>query len=282
LVYSSPSFPYLGEMQWKLQEAKGSLDGMLDATAAAALVYPLRLKETGLRQSVREDFERHLIFNGFRRGYTLFAQGKLEEARQAFQTYSAELTERDAKVRAAGGQLPPYGRIYLKRAQDCLSVIDELAGEPGPAELDLAHLWVTDQRVDLQSSRDKVVALVFRSAGDERSRSFLQAIDEYCANEPDVRLVTVSFLKGRPDDAEIGKQVEALREELAAIDFRSAAGFDPDAERKSLFRAYKANVGSATFVAFDREGRLAWFQQDPRGIDANLAQAILRRLKDGG
>ena len=78
----------------------------------------------------------------------------------------------------------------------------------------------------------------------------------------------------------IAKQVEELREELGQIDYRGAAGFDPDAERKSLFRTYKANVGSATFIAFDRDGNLAWFQQDPRAVDANLARTILLRLKD--
>lgn len=283
-IYRSRSYPFIVEVLWKLNEAKGDLDGMLQTVEAVRTVHPLRLRTERLPASTREDYERYLIFNGFRRGYVLFARGEIDAARAAFQEHVDTLDRKEKQAEAAGGAsaqksgLPPYADIYRKRSRDCARFIDELARRPPPVDLDLGDLWITDKRVSFGASAGKVVGVVMRSVGDQRSAAFLEPLAEFCATRPDIELVTLSYLKGTTN---VSQQIDRLRQELAELSYVGAAGFDPDAARKGLFRSLHANIGSATFVAVDRAGDLVWFQQDPRGVDVRLARSILTRLEEG-
>ncbi|MCZ6791991.1 MAG: tetratricopeptide repeat protein [Planctomycetota bacterium] len=279
-IYASDSYPYLGEVLWKLHEAKGDVEGMLRSVEAVRKLYPMRLKSsTGLSRHQRDDYERYLMFSGFRRGYCHFATGSYDEARQGFHEHVDELTEKTRELQKRGADLPPYGQIYMKRSMDSIAVLDSLIDTPAPAEFNLAGVWVTDKKVTLEKHRGKVIAVVFRGSSDTRSATFLEKVDEFCAGEEDIELLSVCFLKGVQN---VSRQLDELRDDLRSRGYRGSAGFDPDAANKSIFRAYRANVGSATFVAIDRQGNYVWFQQDPRTVDVNLARTILLRLKDGG
>ena len=276
-IYKSPSHPYLGEVLWKLHEAKGDIEGMLGQVQSIRKLYPLLLSTANLEKHLRSDYERYLIFSGFRLGYCHFAMGRFDEAAQAFQDHVDELSEKSRVLSQRGGALPPYGRIYLKRSADCFSFVEQLADGPAPADFNLEGLWATKARVSLKEAHGKVLAVVFRSSTDARSAPFVEKVGEFCSADEDLLMLTVSYLKGISN---VAQQLDELREDLRERGYEGAAGFDPDPDGKSLFRAYKANVGSATFLAIDPAGNVAWFQQDPREVDANLARAILLRLKE--
>jgi hypothetical protein len=73
-------------------------------------------------------------------------------------------------------------------------------------------------------------------------------------------------------------QVRAMAEELARLGVGMPAGFDPRFPDPPIFRAMGAIVGSPSFIAFDRGGRIAWFLPDPRPMDAGIAARVLERL----
>jgi len=189
----------------------------------------------------------------------------------AFDEHVQALDEKEGRL----GKLRPESAVYRMRSRDNLEFLTRLAGRPAPRDLQLGNSWVSPARLTLAGARGKVVALVFRAAKDQRSAAFLGPLAEALGRRDDARLVTVSFLESSTPAA---AQADVLRTELEDLGFSGPAGFDPDVEGKSLFRAFHATVGSATFHIADRDGRLVWFQQDPRGIDVDFALALLDRV----
>ncbi|HLU50142.1 MAG TPA: hypothetical protein VK116_18725, partial [Planctomycetota bacterium] len=267
-IDKSSSYPYVIESLWRLHEAKGDPTGMIDVCESVAKLFPYRMSDTSRTEREREVYGQFLVFNGFRLGYGLCAQGRFDDARSAWERFASELGNQKQTV----GKLPPYAEIYLKRTRDSLSFLDTKARRAAPTELDL--VWATSKQVELSKAHGKVVGIVFRFVGDQRSAPFLQGLDEIYAGADDVALVATHFLKGANN---LDAQLEELLIELAQLEYRSAAGFDPDADGKRIFRTFGANVGSATFFVVDTEGKLVWFQQDPRAVDVNLAKSIIER-----
>ena len=80
----------------------------------------------------------------------------------------------------------------------------------------------------------------------------------------------------------------ALKEAAGKIDPRNVkalgltypAGLDPTSS-KELFKAYDANVGSATLVILDPLGRIAYYEQDPRPNAFGLFERVIERLLGG-
>ena len=275
-AYESEYYPDLGEVLWKLYERKGDLKGMQRCAERILSVYPLRAKSSRLTSAVREKYDRYVDVFGFRKAYALFALGRTEEARDAFTVHVARIDAKRDKLRAKGGDLQPVTSIYRERSARSLEFIERRLDRPAPQDFDLDRFWVTDQRTTIGDSAGKVIAVVFRGTGDQRSLTFLDLLDEYASQEDDVELVTVSYLKSLTN---IDEQLDKLRAELVSLEYESAGGIDPDGIGKKVFRAYGAFVGSATFVIIDRRGQPAWFQQDPRTVDVNFAKALLERLK---
>jgi hypothetical protein len=122
--------------------------------------------------------------------------------------------------------------------------------------------------------REKAVGIVFRRPNDQRSADFLGPLSRICEGDLRIELVSVSFLAGNQSAED---QVSALRHEIERLGFMGAAGFDPDAIGRSLFRRFKANVGSATFYVLNPDGKVVWYMQDPRGVDVPFAKKILDR-----
>jgi tetratricopeptide (TPR) repeat protein len=271
--YTSDQYPYFVEVLWKLYHTKGDLDGMEKVTRLVDTVYPLKLSNLDLGRPERENYERFLGFNGFRKGYTLFGKGDFVGARSAFSTNIEELDAAEAALEKKGQQLKPELKIYRQRSRDNLTFLDKLAGLPPTLDFDLDGAWGTQKKVTLAEARNKVVAIVFRGVGDERSSGFLGPVSQFCARQPDMEMVVVSYQRSGEN---IEKQLDSLREDLSKLGFEGAAGYDPDGDGKKLFRAYQANVGSATFLVANRQGEIVWFMQDPRGVDTRFAEAILK------
>jgi hypothetical protein len=89
-----------------------------------------------------------------------------------------------------------------------------------------------------------------------------------------MEFLAIHYLKSGEN---IEKQTDELRADLFRAGIEGAAGFDPDAAERKLFRAFQANVGSATFFIVNRRGELVWFMPDPRGLDVRFAEILLRR-----
>jgi len=278
VVLDSPSFPHLGDLLWKLNEAKGDFDGMAKAADRVLELFPFRMKSTSIEPRTRELYDRTIDVSGFRRAYVRFARGEFQRAEEHFRKHVAAIDRKETELRTAKEELKPVSSIYRERSRTCADFIEKFAGKAAPADFDLDDKWITEKQTKLADSRGKVVALVFRGVGDARSKQFLEAIDKVCADDEKLELVTISYLHSTKNVAE---QMNAMRSELLEVSYQNAAGFDPDLAGKSLFKLYGAYVGSATFMIFDRQGQPVWFQQDPRTIDINFARSILIRLRDG-
>ncbi len=273
----SPDFPTLGETRWKLYEAKGDISGLLRSAESVLQDYPARTKSDQYPLKTKEAYSRYLAFNGFRKGYSLMALGRIDEARDAFDSHVKEINKLQAALEKRGHALKPAINIYRQRSENALGFIKETALRPAPADFELGEMWVTQKRTRLQNSTGKVVGLIFRGAEDTRSATFLADIGEFAEARDEMEMVAVHFFKSAKN---IDEQLESLRQELAGTGYTGAAGFDPDLTGRKLFRSWGVFVGSATFLIIDKQGRPVWFQQDPRTRDTNLVKSILLRVAE--
>ena len=271
----SPDFPTLGETRWKLYEAKGDIAGLLRSAESVLQDYPERTRSSQYSFKTREAYSRYLAFNGFRKGYSLMALGRMDEARDAFDSHVTEINKLQAALEKRGHALKPAINIYRQRSENALGFIKKIALLPAPADFELGEMWVTQKRTRLKESTGKVVGLIFRGAEDTRSATFLANIGEFSEANDDMEMVAVHFFKSAKN---IDEQLESLRQELAGTGYAGAAGFDPDLTGRKLFRSWGVFVGSATFLIIDKQGRPVWFQQDPRTRDTNLVKSILLRV----
>jgi tetratricopeptide (TPR) repeat protein len=270
----SESFPFFLENLWKLFLAKGDLAKLEENAEHVLKEFPKRIESAAKGTKLHSNLETFHVYSGFRKGYAELMLGKVEEAGESFRAHITFL-ERLEKER---GTLPHAWSIYLSRSRANLEFIAELAGRPAPRPLELEAGWVTSEKLPLPEAAGRVVALVFRRVGDERSAAFLGPISRFVSEDKGMAMLTVSYLKSSTD---VPKEMAEMRDELGQLGYVGAAGFDMDAENKATFRDFKAMVGSATFYVVDRQGHLVWFQQDPRDADLEMAKSILRRVAGG-
>ncbi len=271
--YASDSYPYFVDTLRKLNVGKGDIAGFESTIKQGMLVFPLKLKSSRATKSVRDVCERLFLYYGFWKGYGRMAAGDLPGARAAFDDHVQLINAREAELRETGGQLRPEYAIYRGRSHVSLSFLDELAEQPAPRELDL--MWVTESRVVLSDSIGKVVGIIFRGVDNQRSREFMTEMSHVCAVNPDFELASVHYL--RRQQGPLLRQ-EELRQELGSLGYLGAAGFDPDSENQSLFRAHGVKVGTASFLILDRGGNLVWFMEDPRPLDVEFVKSIMTRV----
>jgi tetratricopeptide (TPR) repeat protein len=273
--HTSPSYAYMNELRWKLYHAKGDFDGMMRCVTAVETSYPLKLTNPALTRKERDFFDLLLDYNGFRKGYTLFAKGDLQAARTQFQKHASGLDEKQKVLAQEGKSLNPGVEVHRNRSLANLDFLEHCGGLPAPLDLDLGDSWLTPNPVLLRESKGKVVAIVFRGAGDTRSEPFLPGVWQFVRSRPDMAMAVIHYQKPgiAPD-----QQKADVAEEMARAGYDGPAGFDPDIEGKNLFHAYHVKVGSATFVVADRQGELVWFMEDPRGIDVQFATRLLERV----
>ena len=271
--YASDSYPYFVETLRKLNVGKGDIAGFESTVKQGMLVFPLKQKSSRATKILRDVCERLNLYYGFWKGYGRMAAGDLPGARAAFDDHVHLINTREAELRETGAQLRPEYAIYRGRSHISLSFLDELAEQPAPRELDL--MWVTDSRVLLSDSIGKVVGIIFRGVDHRRSREFMTELSHVCAVNPDFELASVHYL--RRQQSPLLRQ-EELRQELGSLGYSGAAGFDPDAENQSLFRAYGIKIGTATLVILDRGGSPVWFMEAPRALDVEFVKSIMARV----
>ncbi len=259
---------------WRLAHRRGDLEGMERCLGWIEGLVEARLQALDLSPAERRDLEEVLELKSFYRGYTRFARGDFAQARDALTGLLGLYDQKEAELKKQGASLDPAAQVFRMRTRDVLRALDELAGWPAPADFDLGRSWVTPRQASLAASRGKTVALVFRGVNETRSAQFVSTLAASCSEDPDVEMVVIAYHRGTASPEE---DAEALRLELQQLGYKGAAGFDPDARSKSLFRKYSAGVGSATFIIVNAQGQVVWFMQDPRGEDVQFARTLLRR-----
>lgn len=273
----NPDFPVLVETRWKLYEAKGDPEGLFRSAKNALEDYRFRVESNNSPLKIKKTYTRYIAFNGFRKGYALMAMGSFARAAEAFTLNVAEINEWQAALTEKGGALEPAISIYQKRSINALDFLDNRAQRPAATDFNLGEMWVTPRRTRLADSQGKVVAVLFRGAGDARSATFMENIDQFARASDGIELVTIHFFKGAKN---IDEQLDGLRLELNNAGYESAAGFDPDISGRGIFREWGVYVGSASFLIVDKQGRPVWFQQDPRTRDSNFARNLLLMNRD--
>ena len=273
--YGLSDLPFFYESLWNLLVTDGDIGGMVEWCKKVQETFPIRMMRDNSKRYEKDGFRRYLGFSGFRLGYALLARGDLSGAVEAFQKHVEDTDKLEGELHP--NPLPKELEIYKTRSLDNLKILEEAIGDPPGMDIELEDFWATPRRVTLAESRGKAVAILFRGDNDRRSKHFLTALDKHLAERPeDKDFVILHYMKGTRD---LPGQLDTLQGHVREMELVAAAvGMDPDADRKSLFRAFRATIGTATFMIFDRYGKLAWWQQDPRAMDANLAIAIWERL----
>ncbi len=276
-----PRLPGAFALEEKLFDALtgcGDLAAMEDLVRRRWSEVPLRLEDRSLDERERAAMEGWIDVAEFWLGHIQYARGDVDSARDSFLRQVARVDAKEAVLRSRGERLGEVARIFRDlRSRRLLSFLEEKQGKRPSLDFDLGELWSTPERATLDGSRGKVVAAVFRNPGDQRSAEFLRAIDGLRRRERarGLEAVVVGFLWGALPPAE---QVQAMREDLERLGVSIPAGFDPGTPDPTVFRAMGAIVGSPSFIAFDRAGRIAWFLPDPRPMDAGLAIRVIERL----
>ena len=267
------------ERVWDQLHDEGDIEKMEEFTSTVGTLIPWKLANEELSDADRVKYERLLDLNGFREGYVKFAQGNFAAAETALEKHIEDLDEKEATLAGEGRALDAAARVYRDaRSKVVLRFLREKAGRPPASELDLGDGWITEKRVLLGELSGKVVAVLFRRAGDKRAGPFLQGLSSDLEGRAGVEVVTIGYFRGdeAPEEARA-----TLRKDLAALGYEGPAGLDPDNTGQSLFRSWQANVGSATFMILDRQGRLAWHMTDPKASDVRLVSRILDRIAGG-
>jgi hypothetical protein len=203
------------------------------------------------------------------------ALGDVNGARKYFRNFIAEIDILEAKLLAKGRQLPEvlaWHRDY--DAKELLYILDNFYGEHPSVDLDIGCLWATKERVSLEESAGKVVAILFQPFYSPRSLPFLTALDRLEKEHEKNGLVAGTFsllIEESTEDA-----LATMHAKLIEAGVSLSSGYDRSGN--SIFHAFQATLGSASFVVVDRKGRYAWFLHDPSGRNWKLAERVVLRL----
>jgi beta-lactamase regulating signal transducer with metallopeptidase domain/tetratricopeptide (TPR) repeat protein len=260
------SFPFFYETLFQLDSWAGNLPALLKVVEEMRADLPARAKREGIGKMEKEACERLIAFSGFRLGYVRFALGDLPGAKAAFQEHL-----KDTEALRAKGPIPPEYQVYEGRSRDNLEVLESKIGMPAPAALKDV-IWAGSRKLE----KGRIAAIVFRTAGDDRSAPFVQALDRFVKTRRDTfDLATITFLRTGESSED---QAAAIMKDAEVLGLDCAVGLDPDAAGKSLFRGFDAAILGGTFVIVDASGNYVWFQQDPTRRDERWAIAILERI----
>jgi hypothetical protein len=216
--------------------------------------------------------------SGFRSGQARLALGQIEAARAAFRENIAHLERREAALAESGVELPEGARILRDfRSRRLLAFIEEHYGERPEIDLEAEVEWATAETVSLERARGQVVAILFRPPGERTSESFLRELDRLARSGGGLVALTLSHLPGNLAAAQREQRLARLQADLAALDVKLAAGFDPTSGQ-TIFRRLGAVPGAPSLVVLDREGRFAWFCLSPGDLEWKTFERVAARL----
>jgi tetratricopeptide (TPR) repeat protein len=279
--YRRSDLPHYYELLWKLHTIAGDLEAMLALTEEVERIFPIRMIRKGAKPREVESYRRYLGYNGFRRGYCHFALGNPGLALDGFTKHIEEMDALRETLDKKGNSVPPELDVYSKRSSGNIRFLQNRHGHMPKTGLENI-VWATGEPVSYEDAKQGPLAIVFRNIGETRSAKFLKELDVHAGKNPDLfKLVVLSFTRRSGANADAQAAAEEALVDAVELGLRhTSVGIDPDArtENPNVFEACQALIGSATFVILDREGRMRWWQQDPRDIDVEFSTAILGRI----
>ncbi len=242
--------------------------------------YPLRV-DTATRDSMRVQFSQWANVAKFWIGYVRYALGDADGAKTAFEEHAAETQSLLAELEQSGGAVDPVVKITLDfRTLDHILLLEDFHGKVPQVDLDFGEYWATDEKLSLAEERGNVVIILFRRPRERAATPFAveagRLYKEY--KDKGLRFVMVGFLLGRPDAAADAEKLQNMRDELDELGLDIPAGYDPDREKHTFFRALHGTVGTASCVVIDRQGRIGYYIADPRGLDNRTLRRVVERL----
>jgi len=206
---------------------------------------------------------------GFNRAWCHFALGEFETARTILSAERNRMTPMKDR-----GELDNASLVYLGRIETIETVLDTLIGRlasPWPVD------WVSDETPSLKECKGRPTAILFRSYDYERAHAVLRFLNDL--RQADAarilpQILTIAYYK---EDGRGAWERQRVRAEAQKLGLRFGVGIDLSSDR-SVFAAYQAAVGSHTLVILDREGRVVWYDQDPRPPVFGTIRRIIERL----
>ncbi len=266
-------FPHLVDFFYKSLTATGKLEEAVALWEKWGPVFVKRGADTGIPQAQRNAYRLYGEWYLFRLGYLHFALGHYDKAESLFQEHLDRYVNKK--------DLSPATRVYLQRSSKLLEVLRTLIGKEAPP-IDLGSLWAFNKPFDFKENLGKVIAVCFRSYNSTRVHPALKYLqrqyEKYSEEAGPFAPITVAYLKGSQDPA---GQLLTVEKEMKQLGLTYPGGLDPT-PRKEIFRAYDANVGSATLIFIDPAGRIVYYEQDPRPNAFGLFTRVIERLLAGG
>ncbi len=259
----------------------GNLEGMEDLMHLIREEYPTRLPTLEEGHYLRQEYEYWLCVSAFWIGYVRMALGDNPGARESFQKHVAE---GDLRIRAAEieGRKLGQDRCFITvefRSKDLLDFLESFHGRLPRVEMDFQDLWATQEKLTLRDAKGKVVALVFRMPENRRAELFLQSIDGLVKSHKGSLVgATIGYVAGKPNPADDELLLQKMRDDLKRLQVSLPGGFDPDRKSQQFFREVHAVVGTPSFVVLNKKGEIAWYMNDPRDMDREIAKRVIERL----
>ncbi|MCZ6794213.1 MAG: hypothetical protein O7J95_11440, partial [Planctomycetota bacterium] len=216
--------------------------------------------------------------SGFWLGFVRYALGDIEGAKKHLRENVEYLDRREEELTAQGKRLPNVQQIFRDfRARDVLMFLEEYQGKPARTDFKSGIRWATARTVDLTRAKGTVMPVLFSKPGNGRCVDVLLELDEYDRAYDGISAMTLGFLPAHLEEAQVEQRVENMLEGLARHGIQIPAGYDETPSTR-VFRDLHATVGTATFMVFDSDGKVAWYLPDPRNMDRKIVKRVLDRL----
>lgn len=266
---------YFYERLWKLTLLTGNLEALLAWCVEVRSSFPGRLERPGLSADERTAYLLIHGYAGYRKGFSLWALGRIEEAVAAYEAYLGELSELPERLDASSRKVLGALNVYATVSRNAIQILRTKVGRPPPADVDRL-IWLSDRVELIGQNLGKVVGLMVRGLDDPRSKDFAGRINSFAREHADdMILIHLCFLRGTRDEP---AQIARAREEARELGLEGAPlGADPGPPWKTI-EALELKAGSARILVYDREGHLAWWQVDPVKRDAAVVRSIMQRL----
>jgi len=267
-------FPHIVDFYFKALTATGKLQDAETLWLKYMPIFTQRAEDAKRADFERAGYRTYAEWALFRLGYVTFALLRYEQARDYFRQHLNF-------VKDYGKPLPPPLQVHAQRSQYLLEVLQSKIMNPAP-ELPAGNCWAGGRAFSLAENRGKVIAVIFRTYSSPRAEPVLhylqQQYEKYGQEAGPLAVVSIAFPRGTDN---LPEQLGALKKEMDELNLTFPSGFDPSPDRALFTKDYDVNVGSATLVFVDPEGRLAYYEQDPRPNAFGLFTRVIETLLKG-
>jgi tetratricopeptide (TPR) repeat protein len=249
----------------------GDLEGMEQLVRKMQEEYPERI-QTETNTYYRGLYEQWYDVSDFWIGYVRFAAyGKLLTCKEYLEQKTEELKQQ-------GKALPKVQEIFLEfRVKDILLFLETYQGKPPASDFSSGIRWATEKKLTIPEAKGKVLGVLFRNPRDLSARTFLEHLSGLGRALDGVSVMTLGYFPNKIREGAAQQRVQGMLKEHEELGLDMPGGFDASPHQR-VFRSIHANVGTPSFIAFDRDGKFAWYLMNPKDMDCKMMERVLRRL----